>query len=73
MQKPANEMSGAFSKEEVQMVKKLMKNCSTSLAIKEVQIKTISVLLEWLPSKTQTTNVDKDMGKKESSHTIDRK
>jgi hypothetical protein len=33
-------MNRAFSKEEVQMAKKLMKKCSLYLAIKERQIKT---------------------------------
>jgi hypothetical protein len=39
MKKWTNEMNRAFSKEEVQMAKK-MKKCLTSLAIKEMQIKT---------------------------------
>jgi hypothetical protein len=39
--------------EEVHMAKK-MKKCSISLAIMEMQIKTMlrSLLLEWLPSRT---------------------
>jgi hypothetical protein len=49
----------------------------TSLAIMEMQIKTIlrftSLLLEWLPSRTQTTRyVGQDVGKKETSHTAGR-
>jgi hypothetical protein len=39
MKKWANELNRAFSKEEVQIVKKHIK-CSTSQAIKEMQIKT---------------------------------
>jgi hypothetical protein len=40
MKKWANELNRALSNEEVQMVKRYMKKCSPSLAIKEMQIKT---------------------------------
>jgi hypothetical protein len=41
MKKCTNELNRAFSKEEVQMTKKHMKKCLTSLAIKKMQIKTM--------------------------------
>jgi hypothetical protein len=39
MKKWAHELNREFSKEEVQMTSKYLKKCSTSLVIKEIQIK----------------------------------
>jgi hypothetical protein len=74
MKKWAHELNWEFSKEEVQMANKYTKKFSTSMATKEMQIKTTLRFhltpVRMVIIKNTTTNIGEDAVKQEPLYTV---